>query len=195
MLLAKALDLRHISCCPSNLFLCGGKITWATQLHSLIWGSKDTVIWVSCLVMRNVFVFAKQQTSLKLSALYLVRMGQDGVDLEWKMYENISRNSFRTLYSDTDFTDVTLACEDNKKVMAHKVVLSRFIFCFFLLHIWALLNVEQVQWDVEDDLGGQPSSSSTYLSPGRLKEYCAYFASFQYFAYVAFFPKDASTLF
>ena len=81
--------------------------------------------------MRNVFVFAKQQTSLKLSVLYLVRMGQDGVDLEWKMYENISRNSFRTLYNDTDFTDVTLACEDNKKVMAHKVVLSRFIFCIF----------------------------------------------------------------
>ena len=27
MLLAKALDLRHISCCPSNLFLCEGKIT------------------------------------------------------------------------------------------------------------------------------------------------------------------------
>ena len=25
MLLAKALDLRHISCCPSNLFLCAGK--------------------------------------------------------------------------------------------------------------------------------------------------------------------------
>ena len=61
----------------------------------------------------------------------LVIMGQDGVDLEWKMYENISRNSFRTLYSDTDFTDVTLACEDNKKVMAHKVVLSRFTFCSF----------------------------------------------------------------
>ena len=58
-------------------------------------------------------------------------MGQDGVDLEWKMYENISRNSFRTLYNDTDFTDVTLACEDNKKVMAHKVVLSRFILCIF----------------------------------------------------------------
>ena len=65
----------------------------------------------------------------------LVRMGQNGVDLEWKMYENISSNSFRTLYSDTDFTDVTLACEDNKKVVAHKVVLSRFIFAFFLLHI------------------------------------------------------------
>ena len=63
----------------------------------------------------------------------LVRMGQNGVDLEWKMYENISSNSFRTLYNDTDFTDVTLACEDNKKVMAHKVVLSRFIFCIFFV--------------------------------------------------------------
>ena len=50
-------------------------------------------------------------------------MGQDGVDLEWKMYESISTNSFRTLYSDTDFTDVTLACEENKQISAHKVVL------------------------------------------------------------------------
>ena len=51
-------------------------------------------------------------------------MGQDGVDLEWKMYESISSNSFRALYTDTDFTDVTLACEDNKQISAHKVVLS-----------------------------------------------------------------------
>ena len=51
-------------------------------------------------------------------------MGQDGVDLEWKMYESISTNSFRTLYTDTDFTDVTLACEENKQILVHKVVLS-----------------------------------------------------------------------
>ena len=50
-------------------------------------------------------------------------MGQDGVDLEWKMYESISTNSFRTLYTDTDFADVTLACEDNKHISVHKVVL------------------------------------------------------------------------
>ena len=51
-------------------------------------------------------------------------MGQDGVNLEWKMYESISTNSFRTLYTDTDFTDVTLACEENKQISVHKVVLS-----------------------------------------------------------------------
>ena len=67
MLLAKALDLRHISCCPSNLFLCAEKITWATLLHSLIWGSEDTEICLCCLVMRNVVVFL--QTSWKLTAL------------------------------------------------------------------------------------------------------------------------------
>ena len=50
-------------------------------------------------------------------------MDQDGVDLEWKMYESISTNSFKTLYTDTDFADVTLACEDNKQILAHKVVL------------------------------------------------------------------------
>ena len=40
------------------------------------------------------------------------------------MYESISTNSFRTLYTDTDFTDVTLACEENKQILVHKVVLS-----------------------------------------------------------------------
>ena len=39
------------------------------------------------------------------------------------MYESISSNSFRALYTDTDFTDVTLACEENKQISAHKVVL------------------------------------------------------------------------
>ena len=52
------------------------------------------------------------------------KMGQDGVNLEWTMYESISTNSFHTLYTDTDFADVTLACEENKQILVHKVVVS-----------------------------------------------------------------------
>ena len=51
-------------------------------------------------------------------------MGQDGVNLEWPMYESISTNSFHTLYTDTDFADVTLACEENNQILVHKVVVS-----------------------------------------------------------------------
>ena len=44
--------------------------------------------------------------------------------LEWKNYESISSSSFKNLYDDDLFTDVTLACEGNKKIEAHKVILS-----------------------------------------------------------------------
>ena len=44
--------------------------------------------------------------------------------LEWKNYESISSSSFKNLYDDTLFTDVTLACEGNQKIAAHKVILS-----------------------------------------------------------------------
>jgi len=33
-------------------------------------------------------------------------------------------NTFKNLLSDKDFTDVTLACDDNKQITAHKVILS-----------------------------------------------------------------------
>jgi len=33
-------------------------------------------------------------------------------------------NTFKSLLSDKDFTDVTLACDDNKQISAHKVILS-----------------------------------------------------------------------
>jgi len=33
-------------------------------------------------------------------------------------------NTFKNLLSDKDFTDVTLACDDNKQISAHKVILS-----------------------------------------------------------------------
>ena len=44
--------------------------------------------------------------------------------LEWKKYESISNSTFKNLYDDKLFTDVTLACEGHKKIEAHKVILS-----------------------------------------------------------------------
>ena len=44
--------------------------------------------------------------------------------LEWKNYDSISSTSFEKLYEDKLLTDVTLACEGNKRLEAHKVILS-----------------------------------------------------------------------
>ena len=44
--------------------------------------------------------------------------------LEWKIYDSTTKSTFQNLYTDGDFSDVTLACEGNTKVSAHKVVLS-----------------------------------------------------------------------
>jgi len=44
--------------------------------------------------------------------------------LQWNSYSQITKNSFAKLYDDNLFTDVTLVCEDNMQVTAHKVVLS-----------------------------------------------------------------------
>ena len=44
--------------------------------------------------------------------------------IEWKKYDNIVKSSFQSLYHDEDFTDVTLACEGDMSIKAHKVVLQ-----------------------------------------------------------------------
>ena len=71
------------------------------------------------------------------------KMGQDGVNLEWTMYESISTNSFHTLYTDTDFADVTLACEENKQILVHKVVVSS---CSELLKISQCEALQKYEW-------------------------------------------------
>ena len=44
--------------------------------------------------------------------------------LKWNDFEKNIKSSFESLREDTDFTDVTLACEDGKHVEAHKVILA-----------------------------------------------------------------------
>ena len=50
-------------------------------------------------------------------------MLSESVELDWKNYNYTTNNAFRKLHNDQKFTDVTLACEDNNKIEAHKVIL------------------------------------------------------------------------
>ena len=42
----------------------------------------------------------------------------------WNEFKVSAGNTFKNLLNDTDFTDVTLACEDGKQIKSHKVILS-----------------------------------------------------------------------
>jgi len=44
--------------------------------------------------------------------------------ISWEAFNVCVSETFRNLISDTDFTDVTLVCEDEKQIDAHKVILS-----------------------------------------------------------------------
>ena len=46
--------------------------------------------------------------------------------LKWNYFQKNLNTSFIDLRKDSDFTDVTLACEDGYHVEAHKVILSAF---------------------------------------------------------------------
>merc|ERR1712202_54678 len=44
--------------------------------------------------------------------------------LKWNQFQENVSHSFRELRDNNDFFDVTLACEDDQQIEAHKVVLS-----------------------------------------------------------------------
>ena len=44
--------------------------------------------------------------------------------LQWNDFKENITASFGSLRHDADFADVTLACEDGKQVVAHKVILA-----------------------------------------------------------------------
>ena len=52
-------------------------------------------------------------------------MKENSALLEWNGYKSTSQTAFHSLFNDVDFTDVTLACDDDGSALqAHKVVLS-----------------------------------------------------------------------
>jgi len=57
-------------------------------------------------------------------------MDPDLYNLSRSDFQNSTKDAFMLLKQDTDFLDVTLACEDGKQVKAHKVVLSSFSSVF-----------------------------------------------------------------
>ena len=44
--------------------------------------------------------------------------------LKWNDFHQNMANSYKDLRSDKDFTDVTLVCDDNQQIEAHKFILS-----------------------------------------------------------------------
>ena len=48
--------------------------------------------------------------------IYIKIMLSETVELDWKNYNITTNNAFRKLYNDKMLTDVTLACEENKKI-------------------------------------------------------------------------------
>ena len=42
--------------------------------------------------------------------------------LQWNDFQDNVKNAFGHLRDSTDFVDVTLACEDDRKIEAHKVI-------------------------------------------------------------------------
>jgi len=63
-------------------------------------------------------------------------MGTEKFCLRWNDFESNISSAFRDLRDDKDFFDLTLACEDDEKIQAHKVILAACssFFCHVLRH-------------------------------------------------------------
>ena len=57
-------------------------------------------------------------------SIEVFNMTDEKLCLKWNDFQDIVQTSFADLRSDTDFTDVTLACEDQTSIKVHKVILS-----------------------------------------------------------------------
>ena len=51
-------------------------------------------------------------------------MDDTEAELEWKGFSLTTGKAFQSLFEDEDLTDVTLTCEENASIEAHKVILS-----------------------------------------------------------------------
>ncbi len=68
------------------------------------------------------------------------KMADDKLTLSSPIFETKVPNSFRNLWNDLDFADVTLATIDNQQIRAHKVILSS---CSPFFHNLLLRNPHQ----------------------------------------------------
>ena len=51
-------------------------------------------------------------------------MNDNRIEMQWDHFETNAPNTFRKLWNDQNFADVTLATADNQQIRAHKVILS-----------------------------------------------------------------------
>jgi hypothetical protein len=51
-------------------------------------------------------------------------MGNDRIELRWNDHGTNAFNTFKQLWGDQDFTDVTLATADDRQIQAHKAIIS-----------------------------------------------------------------------
>ena len=51
-------------------------------------------------------------------------MDTEMFNLTWEDFQQSAKETFRSLVDEEDFMDVTLVCEDDKQLRAHKVILS-----------------------------------------------------------------------
>ena len=53
-------------------------------------------------------------------------MTSDTINILHQEFVNFTGSTFNVLYSDQEFTDLTLVCDADKQVKAHKVILEEF---------------------------------------------------------------------
>ena len=51
-------------------------------------------------------------------------MASEGYELIWKEFDQCTSQTFKRQYNTTEFCDVTLACEDDKQIKCHKMIIS-----------------------------------------------------------------------
>ena len=52
------------------------------------------------------------------------KMGSERYELSWKEFDQCTSQSFKNHFNKEDFSDVTLACDDDKQIKSHKMILS-----------------------------------------------------------------------
>merc|ERR1712142_285589 len=70
------------------------------------------------------FLVKDQQGFLQRDFSFQTKMETEKFCLRWNDFESNISSAFRDLRDDKDFFDLTLACENDEKVQAHKVILA-----------------------------------------------------------------------
>ena len=69
--------------------------------------------------------------------------------LQWNDFQENIKSVFGNLREDNDFADVTLACGDDHRVEAHRVILAEQVLFNRLLHSRHHININNVNVIVE----------------------------------------------